>query len=158
MRNSVRELFTFVQKQNSMTANIIYEGNLRCRCTHMQSGTEILTDAPRDNQGNGDAFSPTDLVATALATCIVTTMGIKCRTMGISIDGTRVEVTKIMAADPRRISQIQVILHMPDTHYSDKDKQILEHTAMTCPVSISLHPDLVKSITFMWQDITSVRE
>ncbi len=140
-----------------MTANIVYEGNLRCTCTHIESGTEILTDAPRDNQGNGAAFSPTDLVATALGSCIVTTMGIKCKLMGISIDGTKLEVKKIMAADPRRISQIDVTLHMPDRHYSDKDKKILEHTALTCPVAVSLHPDLVKGITFIWQDITSVR-
>jgi len=140
-----------------MTASIIYEGDLRCRCIHLESGTEILTDAPKDNQGNGDAFSPTDLVATALGTCIVTTMAIKCRPMGISIDGTKVEVKKIMASDPRRISQIDVVLHMPHESYSDKDKKILEHMAMTCPVAVSLSADLVKSITFMWQDITSVR-
>ncbi len=133
-----------------MTANIIYEGNLRTRCTHLQSGTEILTDAPRDNQGNGEAFSPTDLVATALASCIVTTMGIKCRQMGISIDGTRTEVLKTMAADPRRISRIDVVLHMPPNGYSDKDKQILEQTAKTCPVAISLHPDLIKEVVFRW--------
>ena len=133
-----------------MTASIIYEGKLRSRCTHIQSGTEILTDAPRDNHGNGEAFSPTDLVATALATCIVTTMGIKCLQMGISIDGTKVDVTKVMASDPRRISQIDVTLHMPAGDYSDKDKKILEHTALTCPVAISLHPDLVKAVTFLW--------
>lgn len=141
-----------------MTAEIIYEGKLLCRCTHLQSGTQIFTDAPKDNQGNGSAFSPTDLVATALGTCIITTMGIKCLNMGISVDGTRIEVKKIMAADPRRISQIDVTLHMPDTSYTDKDKKILEHTAFTCPVAVSLHPDLVKSITFIWQDITSVRD
>lgn len=133
-----------------MTASIIYEGKLRSRCTHMQSGTEILTDAPRDNHGNGEAFSPTDLVATALATCIVTTMGIKCLQMGISIDGTKVDVTKVMASDPRRISQIDVVLHMPDNNYSDKDKEILERIAHSCPVAVSLHPDLVQNVKFLW--------
>ena len=133
-----------------MTASIIYEGKLRSRCTHLQSGTEILTDAPRDNHGNGEAFSPTDLVATALATCMITTMGIKCLQMGISIDGTRADVTKVMASDPRRISQIDAVLHMPDNNYSDKDKKILEHTAHSCPVAVSLHPDLVKAVTFLW--------
>lgn len=141
-----------------MTAEIIYEGTLRCSCTHLQSGTVILTDAPKDNHGNGAAFSPTDLVATALGSCIITTMGIKCQNMGISVDGTRIEIKKIMAAEPRRISQIDIILHMPDVHYTDKDKKILEHTAMTCPVAVSLHPDLVKDVTFIWQDITSERK
>jgi putative redox protein len=138
------------QKINDMTANILYEGKLRCRCTHIESGTEILTDAPRDNHGNGEAFSPTDLVATALGSCIMTTMAIRCLQMDISIDGTKVEVNKIMASDPRRISQIDVILHMPANNYSDKDKMILERTAMHCPVAISLHPDLVKVVTFVW--------
>lgn len=133
-----------------MTAKIKYEGNLRCTCTHIESGTEILTDAPRDNHGNGEAFSPTDLVATALASCIVTTMAIKCRQMDINIDGTTAETKKIMASEPRRISQIDVILHMPDHPYTDKDKKILEHTAMACPVAVSLSPDLVQSITFHW--------
>lgn len=135
-----------------MTASIIYEGNLRTRCIHLESGTEILTDAPKDNQGNGEAFSPTDLVATALGSCIVTTMGIKCRQMGISIDGTKVEVKKIMAAEPRRIAQINVILHMPALPYTDKERKILEQTALACPVAISLSENLVKSIVFKWQD------
>ena len=134
-----------------MTANIKYEGNLRCTCTHLESGTEILTDAPRDNHGNGEAFSPTDLVATALASCIVTTMAIKCRQMNLSIDGMTAEVKKIMASEPRRISQIDVVLHMPDHPYTDKEKKILEHTALTCPVAVSLSADLIKSITFDWQ-------
>ena len=134
-----------------MTANIKYEGNLRCTCTHLESGTEILTDAPRDNHGNGEAFSPTDLVATALASCIVTTMAIKCRQMNLSIDGMTAEVKKIMASEPRRISQIDIVLHMPDHPYTDKEKKILEHTALTCPVAVSLSADLIKSITFDWQ-------
>ena len=133
-----------------MTATILYEGGLRTRSTHLQSGTEILTDAPRDNQGEGAAFSPTDLVATALATCIVTTMAIRCRLMDISIDGTRAEVTKVMASEPRRISQIEVILYMPSYGYSDKDKKILEAVAHTCPVAASLHPDLEQAVRFVW--------
>jgi len=133
-----------------MTASILYEGNLRTRCTHLQSGTEILTDAPTDNHGKGEAFSPTDLVATALGTCILTTMAIKCRDMGISIDGTKVGVTKVMASDPRRISQIDVLLHMPKNNYTDKDKKILERIAHACPVAASLHPDLVQNVSFVW--------
>jgi uncharacterized OsmC-like protein len=134
-----------------MTAEIIYEGGLRSRCRHIQSGTEIRTDAPTDNHGKGEAFSPTDLVATALASCIVTTMGIKAMQMRISIDGTRCEAQKVMAADPRRISEIKVDIYMPQgADYSEKDRKILEQTAMTCPVAISLHPDLKKSIHFSW--------
>jgi putative redox protein len=133
-----------------MTATIIYEGHLHCKCTHLDSGTEIHTDAPKDNQGNGEAFSPTDLVATALATCIMTTMGLKCRQMGISIDGTKADVTKTMASDPRRIARIDVILQMPANNYSDKDKQILQHIAEHCPVTKSLHPDLEQAIVFNW--------
>jgi uncharacterized OsmC-like protein len=137
-------------KKYTMTASITYNGGLRCTCTHLESGTEILTDAPRDNHGNGEAFSPTDLVATALGSCIVTTMAIKCLQMGISIDGTRVEAKKTMAADPRRISQIDVVLHMPDQPYTEKDKTILERVAATCPVAASLNKDLVKNIAFHW--------
>ncbi|MCW3126167.1 MAG: OsmC-like protein [Bacteroidetes bacterium] len=133
-----------------MTAQIVYEGQLRTHCTHIQSGTEILTDAPSDNHGKGEAFSPTDLVATALASCMVTTMGIKAMQMRISIDGTRAEVKKIMASDPRRIAEINVDIYMPVGDYSDKDKKIMENTALTCPVAISLHPDLVKVVSFFW--------
>ncbi len=121
-----------------MTASITYNGGLRCTCTHLGSGTEILTDAPRDNHGNGEAFSPTDLVATALGSCIVTTMAIKCLQMGISIDGTRVDAKKTM------------VLHMPDQPYTEKDKTILERVAATCPVAASLSKDLVKNIAFHW--------
>ena len=135
-----------------MTAQVIYEGELRTICTHLQSGTEIVTDAPTDNHGKGEAFSPTDLVATALASCMITTMGIKAMNMGISIDGTRAEVKKIMASDPRRISEINVDIHMPLGDFTDKDKKIMEHTAMHCPVAISLHPDMIKMVCFYWQD------
>lgn len=133
-----------------MTASILYQGNLRTTCTHAESGTAILTDAPKDNQGNGEAFSPTDLVATALGSCILTTMAIKCRQMDISIDGARAEVTKVMAANPRRIAQIDVTLFMPPKGYSDKDKAILQNTAHACPVAVSLHADLVQNIVFNW--------
>jgi putative redox protein len=133
-----------------MTAQIIYEGDLRTYCTHLQSGTEILTDAPTDNHGKGEAFSPTDLIATSLASCMITTMGIKAKQMEMSIDGTRAEVKKIMASDPRRIAEINVDIYMPQGDYTDKDKKIMEHTAMHCPVAISLHPDMVKVVSFFW--------
>ncbi len=133
-----------------MTAEIIYEGQLRTRCRHIQSGTEILTDAPTDNHGKGEAFSPTDLVATSLAACIITTMGIKAAQMPLDIDGTRAEATKVMASDPRRIAEIHVSIYMPAKNYTDKDKQIMERTAHSCPVALSLHPDLKQVLTFYW--------
>lgn len=133
-----------------MTSTITYTGELRTVATHLESGTEILTDAPKDNHGKGEAFSPTDLVATALGSCMVSIMGIKARQMEISIDGTKVEVTKVMYAEPRRIGEIIVTIYMPANGYTDKDKKILEHAAMTCPVFLSLHPDIKKDVSFHW--------
>ena len=143
---------TFIPSKNDnpMTAEIIYEGGLRSRCRHIQSGTEILTDAPSDNHGKGEAFSPTDLVATALASCMITTMGIKALSMDLDIDGARAEVTKVMAANPRRISEVKVDIHMPSKSYTDKDKDIMERTAHSCPVAVSLHPDMVQTVSFYW--------
>lgn len=134
-----------------MTSQIIYKGDLRCVATHLQSGTDIETDAPTDNQGKGERFSPTDLVATALGTCMITTMGIKARTMNISLEGTRLEVTKIMVSDPRRIGKIVVHLYFPETLQADeKTKEILERTARTCPVERTLHPDVELDMQFYW--------
>ena len=134
-----------------MTSKVIYTGGLHTVCTHLRSGSEIETDAPVDNKGKGERFSPTDLVATALGACIATTMGIAANTHNINIDGLECEVEKIMAADPRRISEVKVILHFPkDQHYTDKEKAILEHTANTCPVAVSLHPDCKQTLSFLW--------
>lgn len=134
-----------------MTSKVIYEGNLRTVATHLQSGTQIETDAPVDNKGKGERFSPTDLVATALASCMCTLMGIAANTHDISIEGIVCEVEKIMAANPRRIAEIKVTVKMPNTtSYSDKEKLILERAAITCPVYMSLHPDCLKSVTFHW--------
>jgi putative redox protein len=135
-----------------MTAQIIYNGDLRCTATHLQSSTFIETDAPTDNQGKGERFSPTDLVATALGTCMVTTMGIKARTMDIQLDGTRLEVTKIMVSDPRRIGKIIVHIFFPEgLKIDDKQKDLLERTARTCPVERTLHPDVELDMQFVWQ-------
>ncbi|KXK40226.1 MAG: OsmC family protein [Bacteroidetes bacterium OLB9] len=106
-----------------MTSTILYLGDLRTECTHLRSGQTIITDAPVDNNGKGEAFSPTDLAATALGTCMVTIMGIAARNHGLNIDGTKVEITKHMAADPRRIAAVDVHITMPETHYSSKDKK-----------------------------------
>ncbi|MEI6266257.1 MAG: OsmC family peroxiredoxin [Sphingobacteriia bacterium] len=134
-----------------MTSQIIYNSDLRTTATHLQSGTIIETDAPTDNQGKGERFSPTDLVATALATCMITTMGIKARSMNILLDGTTADVTKIMASDPRRISKIVVHIHFPKSlQIDDKEKAILENTARTCPVERTLHPDCEREFSFNW--------
>lgn len=134
-----------------MTAKLIYKGALRTEATHILSGSVIETDAPPDNNGKGERFSPTDLVATALAACMCTLMGIAARTHEINVDGIECEIIKIMAANPRRISEVKVDMQFPKgVSYSDKEKTILERAAMTCPVIESLHPDLKKSISFNW--------
>lgn len=133
------------------TSTVKYLGGLRTEAVHLQSGTAILTDAPTDNQGKGEAFSPTDLVATALATCILTTIGIVSAREGYAkIDGAEASVTKVMYADPRRIGEIHVKITMPKNNFSDKEKTVYEHTAHACPVARSLHPDLIQKIEIVW--------
>lgn len=132
-----------------MTSKVTYLGDLRTSSVHLQSGTEIVSDAPLDNNGRGEAFSPTDAVANALATCMFTIMGIKARDMGININGATAEVTKVMAADPRRISQIDIVFNIL-IDADEKTKTILERAALTCPVHYSLHPDIIKNVTFNW--------
>ena len=134
-----------------MTASIIYKGDLRCECTHLQSGTQIETDAPTDNRGKGERFSPTDTLCVALATCIVTTMALKANDMNIILAGTKIDVTKHMIADPRRIGKIGIVLHFDSIlHLEEKDKTILKRVGDNCPVAKSLHPDLEIDITYNW--------
>ena len=134
-----------------MTASIIYKGDLRCECTHLQSGTLIETDAPTDNRGKGERFSPTDTLCVALATCIVTTMALKAYDMNINLAGTKIDVTKHMIADPRRIGKIDIVLHFDSIlHLEEKDKTILKRVGDNCPVAKSLHPDLEIDITYNW--------
>ena len=134
-----------------MTANIIYKGTLRCEAKHLQSGSIIETDAPTDNRGKGERFSPTDLLCVSLATCITTTMGIKADDMKINLTDTTVEVTKHMLPDPRRVAKIEVKLNMPSTlQLDEKDKIILERVGNNCPVTKSLHPDLEVNIEYNW--------
>lgn len=135
-----------------MTSTITYLGNLRTECTHIKSGQSFITDAPVDNNGKGEAFSPTDLTATSLGTCIVTIMGISARNHEIDIDGTRLEVTKHMGTDPRRIEAVDINIIFPDQIYTAKDKKILEAAARTCPVALSLHPELKQNLNFEWKD------
>lgn len=134
-----------------MTANVIYKGSLRCEATHLQSGSMIETDAPTDNKGKGERFSPTDMLCVSLATCIVTTMGIKGIDMDIDLTNTSVEVTKHMLPDPRRVAKIEVKLNMPSAlKLDEKDKTILERVGNNCPVTKSLHPDMQVEIQYNW--------
>jgi len=134
-----------------MTSTVIYEGELRTVATHLQSGTEISTDAPVDNQGKGERFSPTDLVATALGACMATTMGIKARDMQVDLRGMKLSILKIMKPDPRRIAGINIAFEFPDGfHVDEKQRAILERTAHTCPVMYSIHPDLEVKVEFNW--------
>ncbi len=135
-----------------MTSQIIYKSGLRTSCTHLQSGTEIETDAPTDNKGKGERFSPTDLLATALGSCMITTMGIKAETMGIELDGTRVDVTKMMVSDPRRVGKLVAHVFFPaGLKLDEQTKLILERSARTCPVERSLHPDIELDMAFHWE-------
>ncbi len=133
------------------TSRIVYNGNLRTTATHLKSNTVIETDAPTDNQGKGERFSPTDLLATSLGSCMMTLMGIKARDMEIDLTGTTIEITKFMASDPRRVSEIGVNIQFPQgLNLSEKDKTILERTAVTCPVQMSIHPDIQVRLSLSW--------
>ena len=132
------------------TSKITYSGNLRTQAIHLQSGNIIITDAPTDNNGKGEAFSPTDLLATSLGCCMLTIMGIVADRHGINLEGTSIEITKNMEANPRRVGEIVVEFTMPKNNFTDKEKELLEHAAHTCPVAKSLHPDLKQVIKFVW--------
>ena len=132
------------------TIKTIYLGDLRTENEHLQSGNNVITDAPTDNQGKGEYFSPTDILATALGSCIMTIIGIKARDNGIDIVGTELNVTKIMASDPRRVAEVIVEFNFPQNEYSTGEKQIVESVAGTSPVPLSLHPDLKQTIKFNW--------
>ena len=135
------------------TVQTTYLGDLRTQATHLQSGTSILTDAPTDNQGKGEAFSPTDLVATALGSCIITTMGIVARRDGLNFNGSSLEITKVMSAEaPRRIARIEIKITMQtDVELDETTKAKYVRVAHTCPVAISLHPDLIQDVTIEWK-------
>ncbi len=134
-----------------MTSQVQYEGRLRTVATHLQSGTQIETDAPTDNQGKGERFSPTDLVATALGSCMLTTMCIKMKEMETALKDVKIEAQKIMSSNPRRISGINLTFHFPE-HFraTGEQKKQLEHIAMTCPVKESIHPGIELKVDFNW--------
>lgn len=133
-----------------MTSEAIYLGELRVQATHLKSGEVMITDAPTDNNGKGQAFSPTDTVATALATCMLTIMGIRAAKKGLDIQGAKAEITKTMASDPRRISAVAVKVIMPKIGVDENFKELLEMAARSCPVAKSLHPDIKQIIDFVW--------
>lgn len=130
------------------TSKITYNGDLRTTSVHQRSKKEIITDAPVDNKGKGEAFSPTDLLANSLGNCMLTIVGIAANEHGFNIDGATCEITKIMAEQPRRVAEIVVDLQFPANDYSEKNKAIIERSANTCPVIYSLHPDIKKTVTF----------
>ncbi|AWK05094.1 OsmC family peroxiredoxin [Flavobacterium crocinum] len=132
-----------------MTSKVTYLGDLRTSSIHVQSGSEIISDAPLDNNGKGEAFSPTDTVANALASCMMTIMGIKARDLEVDFVGSTAEVTKIMNAEPRRIGAIEIVFNMK-SNADEKSRTILERAAMTCPVFLSLSSEIEKKISFNW--------
>ena len=131
-----------------ITSTVTYLGELRTEGTHLASQQNIITDAPTDNNGKGGAFSPTDLLATSLASCMLTIVGMVSERDGFSIKGTKAEVNKVMASDPRRVSEIKINLYFPDHHYSEKQKQVIKNAALSCPVAKSLHPEILQKIEF----------
>jgi putative redox protein len=138
-----------------MTSTVYYQGNLRTSCTHQQSGSKIDTDAPVDNHGKGELFSPTDLLATSLAACMLTVMGIKAKSMDTSIENVCIEVEKIMASDPRRVSEIKLNVKIPSSliNLENRSKVILKKTAETCPVLNSIHPEI--KVVINWNEWTN---
>ncbi|SNT69187.1 OsmC family protein [Psychrobacter sp. LV10R520-6] len=129
------------------TSKVTYRGQLRTAAVHLQSNSEIITDAPVDNHGKGEAFSPTDLLATSLASCMLTIIGIKAADMGVDIIGTTAEVTKIMVANPRRVSEVHIVMTFSQA-LDEKTLKIFYNTALTCPVANSLHPDITQNLVF----------
>ncbi len=134
-----------------MTTEIIYAGDLHTDARHIRSGNIIQTDAPTDNNGKGEAFSPTDLVAAALGSCVLTIMGIAARNHNIDMTGATAQVNKVMLANPRRIGKLEVMIQMPEGNFTEKEKKILDKAAHGCPVKQSLHPDLEETIIIKWQ-------
>ncbi|MBX2961613.1 MAG: OsmC family protein [Cyclobacteriaceae bacterium] len=130
------------------TLTTIYKGDLRTQSTHTRSGNTLITDAPVDNQGKGEAFSPTDLACTALSTCMLTTMGIWAAREEIDMRGMQAEVTKIMASNPRKIAEIKVKLSLQNFNATEEQKQKLKNIALNCPVALSLHESVIQSVEF----------
>ena len=127
-----------------------YNGDLRCTATHIKSGNQVITDAPTDNNGKGEAFSPTDLLCTSLSTCMITLMGIAANSKEIQLGQIDADIEKIMGSDPRRVSGINIQFKIQNLSYTDREKEILKNAAMTCPVAKSIHPDIAPGIDFQF--------
>ncbi|WNJ16397.1 OsmC family protein [Pontibacter sp. G13] len=132
------------------TSHITYQGNLRTSATHLRSENTIITDAPTDNHGKGEAFSPTDLLATSIASCMITIMGIQSEKNDLEMGEVTAEVEKIMASNPRRVAAVNILLNFENHNLSDTDKSLLENAALNCPVCCSLHPDLKVHVKFQY--------
>ena len=133
------------------TSTVTYQGDLRTQAIHLQSNNHIITDAPIDNHGKGEAFSPTDLLATSLASCMLTIMGIKADSMDLDIAGTKAEVTKVMATEPRRVSEVHVSIYLTQT-FDERTQKVLEQAALSCPVAKSIHPDIQQVVNFHYAE------
>ncbi|MCE2740034.1 MAG: OsmC family protein [Sphingobacteriales bacterium] len=129
---------------------VIYQGELRCNAKHLESGSTIFTDAPKDNHGRGEGFSPTDLLASSLGTCMITVMGIEANRMKIDISGATLNITKTMGTLPRRVIEIGIELKIPDRNFTDEIKNKLIETGLNCPVAKSLHPSLTQNVQFQF--------
>jgi uncharacterized OsmC-like protein len=137
-------------KNKTMTSSIIYKGDLRCEAVHVQSKSTIETDAPTDNRGKGERFSPTDFLCVSLATCMLTTMGIKANDLDIDITDSKADVIKHMASDPRRVSKIEVSVSLPK-NINEKERLILERSGNNCPVAKSIHPEINLVLNYDWK-------
>jgi putative redox protein len=135
-----------------MTSTVVYKGDLRTELTHLQSGTKIENDAPTDNQGKGERFSPTDMLATSLGSCMITTMAIRAADMNLNFTGTKINLTKIMSSDaPRRVAGIVAELIFTENFIAtEEQKEQLVRIARSCPVEKSLHPDIKLDVSFKW--------
>ncbi|MEO8589029.1 MAG: OsmC family protein [Flavobacteriales bacterium] len=132
------------------TASVTYLGDLRTEAIHLRSGQRLITDAPPDNQGRGEAFSPSDLLSTSLACCMMTIMGIVARDKGIPLEGLNARVVKHMTPAPRKVERVEVHMELSGRGLGDRERTILENSARTCPVARSLHPDLIQDIHFVY--------
>lgn len=130
---------------------VSYLGDLRCEGTHLKSGNTVITDAPVDNNGKGEAFSPTDLLCTSLASCMITIMGITANSKDIVLKGVEADITKIMGTEPRRVVGVHIVMTITNENYTEREKEILKNAAMTCPVAKSLHPDIDQKVEFVFQ-------
>jgi uncharacterized OsmC-like protein len=135
-----------------ITIQTHYPGNLRTESVHLRSATKIITDAPIDNNGKGESFSPTDLLATSLGCCMLTIIGMAADTQGFTIDGVSLDIVKVMAANPRRVSEIQITFHFQDVVYTEKQQDVIKRAALTCPVALSLHPDINQMVNFNFRE------